>query len=395
MKNMIFFCLGLSCFSATAQLTAGTVFKIRNAGTGKYLRAVNPATGDGSAVCQYTLNNADDHFLWTGQYVSPGVYKVRNVKTGKYMTVQNAGRTNGSAIIQTTDIGQQGIKWKLDTSSRGMRLKNTNSNLFAAIEGGGPADGTRSIQWSDDGQRDVIWTFEVVSGRRAPVIVSKNQWQIALNLILATMRLRINNYTPAAFQFNSDNTYKFQKPNDSKLTIGIAPNIIERSFDLLPSRNNPATIYFSDINKRTAVVIPEGRYLKISLGFEEGGSEVLGNCIDNIICGSGMWWINLQNMKVDLYLEPAIESGRLTYRNAKARVTGIAKSEGMNIVVENLNNNTLFSKASDVFTDILNRADIKAAFTDGLNSNLGRLPVALPNPLTSVSLLANGDLLFN
>ncbi|MGB8193926.1 MAG: hypothetical protein WCF67_18480 [Chitinophagaceae bacterium] len=227
------------------------------------------------------------------------------------------------------------------------------------------------------------------------VKVAKNQWQPALNLILLSMRLRINNYTATAGQFNSDNTFKFSKPDDCVFRIGITPPIVERTFNLAPSRFNPATLYFVDINKRTAVVAPSGSKLKITMTFEEGGQEILGNCIDNIICGGGMWWIDLANVKVDIYLEPTIEAGKLTYRNnARAVVTGKAVSVGMNVIVENLNNDVIFSQASAVFTNILNRSDIRQSFTDGLNSNLSRLPVALPSPLTSVRLTKLGELMF-
>jgi len=236
--------------------------------------------------------------------------------------------------------------------------------------------------------------LKVYAGTR----VTKRQWLGSFNLIMATLKLKINNYTPTAGEFNRDNTFKFTKPNDCTLQIGLPANRVTHTFDLAPARNNPATIYFIDIRNRTQSVDVAGSEIKITINYEQNGHEVLANCIDNIICGGGMWWADLEGLKTEIYLKPAIEGGKITYSKARVVVSGQIRSAGFNVVVgylENFGNQGVFNMASQVFTDILNRPDIKRTFTEALNSNLSRLPVTLPNPLRSVTIESNGDLVFN
>ena len=398
MKRILFVVLVACSFSVQAQLIHGAVYKIKNVATGKYLRAGNPTTGDAHGLYQFAFVN-DNNFKWMAVRSTGLTFKLKNIKSDKFMAVTAGSANNGAAIIHYQDVGQGDINWlPVTTPTKGQfKLKNNLSNKMVAVEGGSTADGAKVIQWTDANQGDIVWLFEPTTASAIPEVrVAKNQWQFAMNIVLATMKLRVNNYTPVAGKFNSDNTYKFTMPNDCNLKIGIAPNVVDRTFDLLPSRFNPATLYFVDINKRTAFVEPSGTKLKINMTFEETGPEVLGNCIDNIICGSGMWWIDLASLKIEIYLEPTIESGKLTYKNnARAVVTGNVVSVGMNVIIENLNNTVIFDQASGIFSEILNRSDIRDSFTEGLNTNLARLPVALPNPLTGVRVAAGtGDLFF-
>ena len=402
MKNLlILFCL-LYSVSVQAQLSNGSIYKIKNAATGKYLRAGAIDGHDANGLFQYPFTD-DNAFKWMAvRTTTPGVvtkipfFKLKNILSGKFIAVTGGSANNGAAIIHYQDAGQADIKWQPIAAGKGYKLKNSGTGKMLAVEGGSTADGARIIQWADNNQADIVWRPEPVMGSVSTgVTVPKRTWRGLMNLVLATMRLRINNYTPTAGQFNSNNTYKFTKPDDCTLKIGLAPHEVENRFNLFPSRFEPATLYFNDINKRTATVVPVGNTLKITLKFEETGQEVLGNCIDNFFCGGGMWWIDLANVNVDLFLEPTIERGKITYRdNARAVVTGKAVSVGMNVIVENLNNDVIFNQASLVFANILNRADIKDAFTEALNANMTRLPVVLPNPLTSLMLLPNGDMLF-
>lgn len=227
--------------------------------------------------------------------------------------------------------------------------------------------------------------------------IERRQWFPAFSLLMATLKLKINNYTPTAFQYNSNNTYKFHKPFDCTLKLGGRNNEVSQTFDLPATRQNPATIYFTDMRNMVPQTALENGAIKISFRFEAAGHEVLGNCIDNLICGNGIWWFDLDDVQVDIFLYPTVENGKLTYSNAKALVKGRLQSVGFNVVGEILEflNNQVFQTASNIFTDVLNRADIKAAFTESLNNNIGRLPLQLPSPLRSVVLENSGDLVFN
>lgn len=228
--------------------------------------------------------------------------------------------------------------------------------------------------------------------------LTKRQWLSTMNLIMLTLKLKINNYTPTAFAFNRDNTFKYLKPGDCSLSIGLPGEKVTHSFNLAATRQEPATIYFIDIRNQTQTVEVAGSQIKIRVNFEEAGHEVLANCIDNIICGGGMWWADLAQLKTDIYLTPAIEDGQLTYSRAKVVASGQIRSAGFNAVIgylEHFGNQGVFNKASERFTAILNDPAIKRTITHALNSNLSRLPVQLPNPLRSVIIEPDGDLVFN
>src|SRR5688572_822269 len=110
--------------------------------------------------------------------------------------------------------------------------------------------------------------------------LTKRQWLSTLNLIMLTLKLKINNYTATAFEFSRDNTYKFLKPDDCSLSIGLTGEKVTQTFNLAASRQEPATIYFIDIRNRTQSVDVAGSEIKITVTFEETGHEVLANCID-------------------------------------------------------------------------------------------------------------------
>jgi hypothetical protein len=228
--------------------------------------------------------------------------------------------------------------------------------------------------------------------------LTKRQWLTTLNLIMLTLKLKINNYTPTAFAFTRDNTYKFLKPDDCSLSIGLPGEKVTHNFSLAASRQEPATMYFIDIRNQSQTVDVAGSQIKISVKFEEAGHEVLANCIDNVICGGGMWWADLAQLKTDIYLTPAIEDGKLTYSTARVVASGQIRSAGFNAVIgfiERYENQGVFNRASEKFTAILNDPAIKSTITHALNSNLSRLPVQLPNPLRSVVIEPDGDLVFN
>src|SRR5687768_4499404 len=66
--------------------------------------------------------------------------------------------------------------------------------------------------------------------------LTKRQWLGTLNLIMLTLKLKINNYTASAFEFNRDNTFKFLKPNDCSLSIGLPGEKVTQTFNLAANR---------------------------------------------------------------------------------------------------------------------------------------------------------------
>ena len=112
-----------------------------------------------------------------------------------------------------------------------------------------------------------------------------------------------------------------------------------------------------------------------------------------------MWWINVNRLKVSIFLTPVIEDGKIAYSNTSVRVSGAVSSAGLNVVVQNFNNGALFRQLGGKINQVLQLPEVKQLFTNGFHQALSRAsgsrsgePMSLP--FSSISVLANGDLKF-
>lgn len=398
MKKFIASAIMLVLFVYTsAQLSPG-VYKIRNAANGKYLRAGN-MSGDNSTVFQFDFTD-DNYFKWrveaAGKYLS-----IINIQTNKKLAVSGNSVTNGAALIVQEGIKMLSSGWQILTvsSTTGARdgqytIRNVNSNKIAVVEGSSRENGARIVIRDDAAKADMVWEFEpTIPSAPSEVVVAKNQWVAALTPVLATLSMKINNFSVRGS--NPDKTYKWLLQNDCSFSIGTGDYVIARTYDLPALRMEPATVYFIDIRALGATVEPDFNTIRFTIQPEETSQEILANCIDNIICGiNGMWWAHLSNMRIHVLMRPVIERGRLTYQSAMVRVNAVASSQGDNAFMANLNYNSIYQKAARAFEGILNNPEMKEALTAGLNANLSRLAPSLPNPLTSVTVSPTGSLIF-
>lgn len=380
----------------------------------KGLTGGNPVTRSAETVClNQPGSGGNNNFLWKFEGVSGGYYKIKNDATGKYLAVWGGSRDNGVGTVLWADNGQSDIFWTLIASgSPGtgytFKIKNRKSNLFLAVSGGSTANGAEIIQYRDEGQADINWKLEkerleeitiAVEPFPGPSMMAKAEWVPVFTRALSGFKMNINNYTDKAFSDVNDNTFKFSKRNDCLFKFDEK----EVKFGIVPVRMNPATIYFIDLISQPPSVTNSGTKMKIEISYDTDGYEALGNCIEDISCGDGMWWININNMRIAFTFTPVMESGKISFSNLNVDITGRVQSAGMNVVVQNFNNNAIFNKLADNIKKTMESPDYKEIFRSGLTLAFKReLSPGSPGsghdgPLSyrSISILPNGDLQFH
>ena len=140
--------------------TGGSVYQLRNRGTGLYLDGMG-LTSNGSAVGQYantTHVNAQWEMVSSGSY-----YQLRNVGTGLFM--DGMGRTsNGSDVGQWANTTHANSQWSLQQYSGSYyRLQNRGTGLY--IDGmGRTANGSAAGQWANTTHVNAQWELILISG---------------------------------------------------------------------------------------------------------------------------------------------------------------------------------------------------------------------------------------
>lgn len=379
----------------------------------KVLTGGNPVTHSTETVClNEPGSGGNNNFVWKFEGVGGGYYKIKNDANGKYLAVWGGSRDNGVGTVLWADNGQPDIFWTLIASgdnSRGYtyKIKNKNSNLFLAISGGSTTNGAEAIQYRDEGQADINWRIEKDGPRLravgepapAPAVLTNGEWIPIFNRALSGFKMNINNYTDKAFSDVNDNTFKFSKRNDCLFKFDEK----EANFGILPIRMPPATIYLIDLKSQPPSITMSGNKMRIEITYENDGYEALGNCIDDISCGDGMWWININNMRVVLLFTPVMESSKLSFTNLSVEVSGRVQSAGTNLVVQNFNNSAIFNKLADNIKRTMEITEYKEIFTNGLTNGYIRELNAdrtssgrqLTLPFRSVRLLPAGGIKFD
>ncbi len=396
-----------------AQLDPANTYLFKsNVVNNRMLTGGNPLTSNPEAVCLYTgietLNNS-----WKVEPTPGGFYKIRNTGTDKYLAVSGGSLVAGDPAILWTDQGQADIQWKIIPVSTSRttivyKVKNKKSNLYLAVEGGSTTNGAQVLQWEDQGQPDIFWKIEgklSIEGRKIggpeneSSIMTKAQWQPIFTRILSGFQININNYAPDAYETTRSNVWRFARPNDCYIRFDGQ----QHRFPMQPFRMDPATIYFINLTSRPPSIVNNGRELLIEMDYNiRSDYEILANCVDNIVCGDGMWWINLTRMKMYIYLMPVIEDGKIAFSNPRVRVAGAISSAGSNAVVENFNNGALFNKIATQILQQLNFQEVKQFFNNNFHIGLLREMRGMYGtdmgtrglPYTRVTVQTNGDIKF-
>lgn len=111
------------------------------------------------------------------------------------------------------------------------------------------------------------------------------------------MSMRLNNYDAAT---------RDRKSNDTVLRMPRDLGGEERIYDIPPVVRNPRTYYVNDINLNNVIVRPTATGLKLTLSFENAGTEFLGFCRpsnagEEINCALGAPDVQA-NLSVDIFL---------------------------------------------------------------------------------------------
>lgn len=175
-------------------------------------------------------------------------------------------------------------------------------------------------------------SFLLVSGccedgvRTESQTLEKEEWIGALSATFDGVSLRLNNYTPNDHEFSAEDVSAFYKPDDSYLRVDALD--LDIAFDIPLQRQNPYSIYINDVNSTSFEPDARSRKGLITIFFEEGGTEIVGNCVDNIACICGDPRINLNDMKIEVWLSVGAAGGRLTISDIAAELSSTYEETG-------------------------------------------------------------------
>ena len=220
----------------------------------------------------------------------------------------------------------------------------------------------------------------------------------------ALTEVTIDNYTPNAFEFNADNTFKFHRPDGGRFRIddlgGLIAGAPDVSFNVAASRSNPYTIYLDDMRSQSVTYsAASGRFI-VDVAFESGGTEVWANCIENIQCvGDPNMHLQNANMRLELIIgagDQLIDRVEATFTADVEAAPGVCKDNFFAFLCDLFapDDNEVFERVNTtVETTINNNATIMAALNDGVRAILETM-VELPAEaeITGVLVAATGDL---
>ena len=233
--------------------------------------------------------------------------------------------------------------------------------------------------------------------------IDRGLWVTLLNATLRQSYLKINNFDAAGT--DASGNFQFYKPDDVKMRLG--RNGVETIFKLEPLRFEPLTVYFKNINTNRALVEAKNGKIQISVGFEKEDVEISVNCVRNIVCGGiGNPQFQVDDLSLNIEIEPYAENGKIKYRNAVGKISANAGHDGFNFIFTQLEpltramNGPLFDLFSGKITEYLNTPetinDISNKLMEGITTN--RALLGIPNVevyFTQFYIDNEGNLMYN
>ena len=225
----------------------------------------------------------------------------------------------------------------------------------------------------------------------------KQQWIGGLSYIFNGMKLHLNNFTSTKHQYEQDDTYAFDNPKSSSLAIPSLSSV-PWAFDSPVTRQDPYSIYINDVNSSGFSTDAYNGEAYISVAFESDGTEIIGDCVNNIACICGSPRLDLSNTTaiIPLTFSPnsegtiSIGSGDVSF-NASIAESGPCVNNACAFLCEIFEPN----RKSDMQTAIEKFIE---DFVDQ-NSRLISSPLAqylktlgVSGPIVSILIQANGDL---
>lgn len=122
----------------------------------------------------------------------------------------------------------------------------------------------------------------------------KQQWIGGLSYLFNGMKLHLNNFTPTKYQYETDDNYAYENPTSSSLTIP-SMSTVPWTFDSPVTRQDPYSIYINDVNSSGFTTDAYNGDAYVTVAFESDGTEILGDCVNNIVCVCGSPRLDLSN----------------------------------------------------------------------------------------------------
>lgn len=148
-------------------------------------------------------------------------------------------------------------------------------------------------------------------------VIPKEDWISALEPLTAAT-IRLNNYssTPVPGQ---PPVSAFHVANDATFELPSPP--LSRRFDIPIARQEPYSFYINDLRSTDITVDAIGGRALIRTSFEDEGQELIGNCVDNLICVCGDPRIDFDEARLDLAFRLRMQDARIVLWQPAARFT--------------------------------------------------------------------------
>lgn len=243
----------------------------------------------------------------------------------------------------------------------------------------------------------IVLLFAGCDKNNQPKIVNHNftkqQWIGGLISTVSTLKLHLNNYTATKNEFEQSDTYAYENSNSSLITLGT----VSTPFDIPVTRQDPYSIYLNDVNSTRLQGDAHDGLAFITINFESDGTEIIGDCVNNIACICGAPKLDLSNIVAIIPLAFAVGNGTVSIEAQDATFTSDISESGPCV-----------NNACAFFCDILapnKNSDMQKAiakfFEDYVNQNSALIAIpfnqylqklGVSGAIVSFEIKANGDL---
>src|SRR3954469_22346924 len=158
-------------------------------------------------------------------------------------------------------------------------------------------------------------------------VFPKQQWIGGLSSIFVGMKLHLNNYTGTKHQWVQDDNFAYDYPKSSSLSIPSVSSV-PWPFDVPVTRQEPYSIYLNDINSARFTTDAHDGSAFISVSFESDGVEIIGDCVNNLICICGSPTLNLGNIVTLIPLAFAPKDGSVSISSGNVSFTSTVTESG-------------------------------------------------------------------
>ena len=175
-------------------------------------------------------------------------------------------------------------------------------------------------------------------------------------------------------------------------------------FDIPVTRQDPYSIYINDVNSTTLQADAHDGLAFITINFESDGTEIIGDCVNNIICICGAPKLDLDDIVGTIPLAFGPSNGSVTpLGTVSVEAQDATFTSGISESGPCVNNACAF--ACDIFAPNKNSDMQKAiakALEDYVNQNSAIISSALTQylqnlgvsgPIISIQIATNGDLM--